>query len=278
MNLVTTTIESVRNFCFGPKPEVEDDFIPPTVTVFENAVVDDFAASFLTFKSGKSAVTLRLYKNGRIRRFITTRTTVQPFGREKVQERNNLELDPLTGIELSEAKEITLEELKAIQTKGNKALRQIKKSVVAAAPTAPSKALPLSEAPIVNATPAAPSPTLNQVEQSTTESNNSRSESVASKSGKLVVRGWLRFSGVGTNTRGHGKNVHTFNSYCIDVQDELSKAEKRINGVDLERALQVSGAKNDDLIEVILIDEEDIGENRKKKFYDIKLIGGRSAA
>lgn len=236
----------------------------PVHAVFSQ-VEPEYADTFRTFTVGKRAVTLSLYKNGKIRRFLSCSKKVkEKCGREATY-RYSEEMEPLSNMSLNVAAAQTRRELKNMSRKDNIELRQtVKPAKVTSVVETPEPAITTTPADnnSVNSTHSAPGPVTTFVGDKVMDQK------------KLKGQGRLLSFGISDQTRKKkGTNeVEKYSCFCVDIEDKDSKATERLLGADLERALTESKAQIGDQVEVYLMAVKQMTKERSKNFYEIRII------
>lgn len=235
----------------------------PVHAVFSQ-VEPEYAYTISTFSIGKRTVNLRMYKNGKIRRFLSsTKKIKEKSGREAVY-RYSDEMEPLHNISLERAAIQTRKELKNMSRKDNIELCQAVK---------PAKVTPEIEISV----PATVIETgCNEVAKPITAQSSSVTDNKFFDINKLKGKGKLLFYGISENTRkvkGSATNeIEKYSCFCVDIENKESKATERLLGADLERALTKVDAQIGDQVEVYLMDVKQMSKERSKNFYEIRII------
>lgn len=235
----------------------------PVHAVFSQ-VEPEYAETFRTFTVGKRVVTLSLYRNGKIRRFLSSSKKVkEKCGREATY-RYSEEMEPLSNMSLDIAAAQTRKELKNMSRKDNIELRQtVKPAKVTSEAEPPEPAITTStDNNSVNPTHAVPAPVTTFVGNKVMDQK------------KLKGQGKLLSFGISDQTRKKkGTNeVEKYSCFCVDIEDKDSKATERLLGADLERALTESKAQIGDQVEVYLMAVKQMTKERSKNFYEIRII------
>lgn len=230
----------------------------------------EYADIIRTFTIGKRTVSLRLYKNGKIRRFLSSSKKVNERCGRLSTYRYNDEMESLTNMSLEDAAKQTRKELKKMSHQDNVELRKAVK---------PPKTSSVVETVI-------PDVSTEADEQFSTDSliapaqihakNTTAANSKVMDQKKLKGQGKLLSFGISEQTRKKKdtktNEVEKYSCFCVDIEDIDSKATERLLGADLERALTEADAKVGDQIEVYLMAVKPMGKDRSKNFYEIRII------
>lgn len=222
----------------------------------------EYADTIRTFKIGKRTVSLRLYKNGKIRRFLSSSKGVKEKCGRDTTYRFNDEMEALHNISLDNAVILTRKELRKLSQKDNVELRQHLKAAKNSEAVKADEVIAESviEAPVTNTQPKSP------IKSIVSEKDLSAK--------KLKGQGKLLFCGIADQTRRDkdSNRVETYSCFCIDIEDKESKATERLQGADLERALTDANANIGDQVEVYLMAVKKTGDARAKNLYEIRVI------
>ena len=224
----------------------------------------EYADTISTFSICKRTVSLRLYKNGKIRRFLSSSKSVKERSGREATYRYSEEMEPLSNMSLDVAAAKTRRELKNMSRKDNIELRQtVKPAKVTSEAEAPQPAITTSaDNNSVNSTHAAPAPVTTFAGDKVMDQK------------KLKGQGRLLSFGISDQTRKKkGTNeVEKYSCFCVDIEDKDTKATERLLGADLERALTESKAQIGDQVEVYLMAVKQMTKERSKNFYEIRII------
>jgi hypothetical protein len=229
----------------------------------------EYADTISTFSIGKRTVSLRLYKNGKIRRFLSSSKSVKErCGREATYRYNN-EMEPLFNMSLENAATQTRKELRNMSRQDNIELRKAVK------PTKATAAVEAVVAPVIPPETTESSDNDSSIAETPTTDTVAASNKVIDLK-KLKGQGKLLSFGISEQTRkkkGSTTNeVEKYSCFCVDIEDKESKATERLLGADLERALTEANAQIGDQVEVYLMAVKQMSKERSKNFYEIRII------